>query len=272
MADDAADDGIQDTPSDGRRSGGFPLWAARHPILSALLCSVLMTLLIFAKSALFAMSSGRSVHLSHPSRPSHSSHSSHPSVWRLWIGAGVVEAILFAMFAGLTLFVARSRRRSGIQLTAEGLDLPFVEDRGAAAHRPPPSLVLRPGMRHPFGLLLTLPLLAGVLSLIAGAADTGSGRRAVVWIVMAPLWLAAGAWTITGHRRQRIVVDSDHVYVYTFTGRYRRIERSRIMELRRTKAEPILVDGDGERLATLPLGLTRAQVAELAQVLQVAGA
>jgi hypothetical protein len=64
------------------------------------------------------------------------------------------------------------------------------------------------------------------------------------------------------------VVDSDDVYVYTFTGRYYRTERSRIATLQRTQGEPILADADGKRLVRLPY-LTAAQRAELAQALQV---
>ena len=246
--------GSETRPEEGRRGGRFSLWAMRHPFLSALLISTVLTLLVFAKSAFIAVGEGRQL---------------HSSGRRLWIYAGAVEAIFFVVLAGFTTVVARSRRRSGKPLTAEALDLPFVEDRDAVSRRPPALLVLRPSLRQPFGLLMTLPLLLGVLSLVAAAVDAASGHRAVLWIGMAPLWFVFGAWTTIGHRRQRIVVYSEAVYVYTFTGRYRRIDRSRIAEVRRTRAEPILVGADGERILTLPL-LTRAQTGELAYALQVA--
>lgn len=245
-----------DRSGEGRR-GGFTLWAARHPLLSALLTSVVITLLVFAKSAFFAVGSGRPLHSRGP---------------RLWIGAGLVETFLFVALAAFHLAVARARRRSGRPLTADALDLPFVEDRDAAARRPPASLVLRPSLRQPFGLLMMVPLLVGVLSAIAAWVDVEDGRRAILWIGQTPLWLAAGAWTTTGYRRQRIVVDSDHVYIYTFTGRYRRVERSRVAELRWTRTNPRLAGADGERLVALPAGLTRGQAAELARVLWVPAA
>lgn len=246
---------VADTPGEARRGGRFTLWTARHPFLSALLISLVLTLLAIAKSAFVTAGSGRSLHV---------------SARRLWTEAGLVEAIFFVLLAGLNVAVARSRRRSGKPVTAETLDLPFVEDRDTAARRPPAVLVLRPSLRHPFGLLTTIPLVVGVVSLVTGVVDVGSGHSAVLWLGMAPLWLATGVWTTTGHRRQRVVVDSDDVYGYTFTGRYRRVDRSRVTGLLRTKAEPILVGADGGRLLRLPLGLTPGQIAELAQVLQLA--
>ncbi|MEZ0109780.1 hypothetical protein ABH920_003794 [Catenulispora sp. EB89] len=247
-------EGPEDGPGEGRRGGRFLLWAMRHPVLSALLLSSVTTLLVFGKSAFLAVGEGRQL---------------HSSGRRLWIAAGVIEAIFFVMFAALHLAVARSRRRSGTPLTAEALNLPFVEDRDAAARRPPALLVLRPSLRQPLGLVVTFPLLVGVLTLVAAAVDVASGHRAVLWIGMAALAFVFGAWTTIGHRRQRIVVYSEDVYVYTFTGRYRRVDRSGIEEVRRTRAEPILVGGDGERLLTLP-PLTREQTGELARALQVA--
>ncbi|MEY9854724.1 hypothetical protein ABH935_000321 [Catenulispora sp. GAS73] len=124
----------EDRPGEGRRGGRFSLWAMRHPLISALLFSTVMNLLIFAKSAFIAVGEG---------------HQLHSSGRRLWVFAGTVEAIFFVMLAGLNTVVARSRRRSGKPLTAEALDLPFVEDRDAAARRPPGSLVLRPSLRQP---------------------------------------------------------------------------------------------------------------------------
>lgn len=247
-------DSPADEPGDGRRHGGFTLWAARHPILTALLMSVALTLLGIAKNALVALTSDRPLHFS--SR-------------RLGITAGAMELIFFAMFAALTLTVARSRRRAGVPLTAEGLGLPFEEDRDAAARRPPALLILRPSLRHPSGLIMMLPLLLGVLSAVAGTMNAETGHGGVVlWFGMAVVLLASGVWTTTGHRRQRVVVDCDDVYVYTFTGRYYRAERARVAELRRTQGEPILAGADGGRLVRLPY-LMGAQRAELARVLQV---
>jgi hypothetical protein len=246
-----------DRPGDGRRHGGFTLWAARHPVLAALVLSVVMTLLGLAKIILLRVNSSRSV------------HSSHLSGRKVLIAAGGMEVVFFVMFAALALAVARRRKRSGVALTAEGLNLPFEEDRDAAAHRPPALLVLRPSMRTVIGLATMLPLLAGMLSLVAAVVDVDTGHGSVaLWFGMGLVWVAGGVWTTTGHRRQRIVVDSDDVYVYTFTGRYYRTERSRIAALRRTQAEPTLADADGARLVRLPY-LTGAQRGELAQVLQV---
>lgn len=246
-----------DRTGDGQRRGGFTLWAARHPILAALSMSVVLTLLGLAKIVFLSLDSGRSA------------HSSHVSGRRLWIAAGVMELAIFVMSAGLTLAAARARRRQGIPLTAEGLGLPFEEDRHAAARRPPPLLVVRLRLRTPIGLVTMLPLAVGVLSLVAALVDLDTGHGGVaLWFGMALLWLASGVWATVGYRRQRIVVDSDDVYVYTFTGRYHRTERSRIAELRRTQGEPILADADGKRLVRLPY-LTRAQRGELAQALQV---
>ena len=101
-----------DRPGDGRRHGGYTLWAARHPILAALLMSVVATLLGIAESAFVALDSGRPL---------------HSSGRRLWTAAGVMELIFFAAFAALTLTAARARRRAGVPLTAEGLGLPFED-------------------------------------------------------------------------------------------------------------------------------------------------
>jgi uncharacterized membrane protein len=246
--------GAGDRPGDGRRRGGFTLWAARHPILVALLMSGILVLPIAGRIVL---------HTLEPGRPPHTSPR------RLWIVAGAMWLVLFVAFAGMTLAVARGRKRSGTALTAEGLGLPFKEDRDAAAHRPPALLVLRPSMRTVTGLVTMLPLLVGVLSLVAAVVKSDTGHSGVaLWFGLAFAWLAAGVWARTGHRRQRIIVDSDDVYVYTFTGRYYRTERSRIAELRRTQNEPILADAEGARLVRLPF-LTGAQRGELAQVLQV---
>jgi len=244
-------------PGNGHRRGGFTLWAARHPIPAALLVSVVLTLLGIAKIAFLTLDSGRSP------------HSSHVSARKLWTAAGVMELVFFAMSAGLTLAAARARKRRGIPLTAEGLNLPFEEDRDTAARRPPPLLVVRLSLRTPIGLVTMFPLAVGVLSLVAALVDMDTGHGgAALWFGMALLWLASGVWATVGYRRQRIVVDSDDVYVYTFTGRYHRTERSRIAALRRTQGEPILADADGKRLVRLPY-LTRAQRDELAQALQV---
>lgn len=246
-----------DRTGEGHRRGGFTLWAARHPILAALLMSAVLTLLGLAKFAFLTLDSGRSA------------HSSHVSGRRLWIAAGVMELAFFVMFAGLTLAVARARRRRGIPLTAEGLGLPFEEDRHAAVRRPPPLLVVRLSLRTPIGLVTMLPPAVGVLSLVAAVKDMDTGHgRVALWFGTALGWLASGVWAAAGYRRQRIVVDSDDVYVYTFTGRYHRTERSHIAALQRTQGEPILADAAGKRLVRLPY-LTGAQRGELAQVLQV---